>query len=197
VPAVLVNRVRDDLPELPDDRKRRYLDAGIALADALILSNEHELSDYFDAAAPNAGVDAQTCANWVLVEVVGALKKRDVHIAQSPVSPVQLAALLSRIADGTISGKIAKQVFEAMLEGEGDADAIIEARGLKQITDDGALDGVIEEVLGRSQKQIDQYLSGQEKVFNYFVGQVMAATRGRANPDRVRDLMKEKLEERR
>ncbi|MDX1571401.1 MAG: Asp-tRNA(Asn)/Glu-tRNA(Gln) amidotransferase subunit GatB [Xanthomonadales bacterium] len=196
IDTTILESARRSMPELPDARKQRLIDLGVARADAVTLAGEPALGDYFDQVRAHVEADPQITANWVLVELVGGLKKRDLGVEASPVSPQDLAGLLARIDDGTISGKIAKQVFEAMLAGEGDADAIIQARGLTQITDADALTRQVAEVLERSETQIEQYLSGQDKVFNYFVGQVMAATRGRANPDAVRELLIEELDKR-
>jgi len=192
----LMSRMKTELPELPDARKHRYrTELGLPLNDALMLTESPVLAEFFEATHQRVGSEAKLCANWVLVELVGALNKADLNLDHSPVGPEQLAGLLQRMVDGTISSKIAKQVFEQMWSGQGNADQIIEAKGLKQITDNSAIESEIDQVLASSQKQVKQFLSGEDKVFNYFVGQVMKATRGKANPDQVRDTLKVKLEQ--
>jgi aspartyl-tRNA(Asn)/glutamyl-tRNA(Gln) amidotransferase subunit B len=191
----LISEIDGLMPELPDLRKRRFVEhLGISLADAVTLTAEPMLADFFEACHQAAGGEARKAANWVLVELMGALHRTGTPLADSPVSPQQLADLLRRMNDGTISGKIAKAVFEGMMDGQGDADAIIEAKGLKQITDSGAIEAVIDQTLADAPDQIEQYRAGSQKVFNYFVGQVMKATRGRANPGEVQRLLREKLD---
>ena len=155
---------------------------------------DEELADYFEAVVEAAGGQGKLSANWVMGDFSGALNKAGLDIDASPVSAGDLGGLLLRIEDGTISGKIAKQVFEAMWNGEGSADAIIEQQGLKQISDSGAIEAIIQEVLDNSPKQIEQYRGGQQKVFGYFVGQVMKATQGKANPKQVNELLRKKLD---
>ena len=149
---------------------------------------------YFEAAAAAAGGAGKLAANWVMGELSGALNKENCAITDSPVSAGTLGGLLQRIEDGTISGKLAKQVFEAMWKGEGTADEIIEQQGLKQISDAGAIAGIIKEVLDNNPKQLEQYRGGQEKLFGFFVGQVMKATRGKANPKQVNELLRKLLD---
>lgn len=132
-------------------------------------------------------------ANWIMGDLLGALNKHDLDITQSPVSAEMLGGMIKRIADSTISGKIAKQVFEAMWKGEGDADTIIDKQGLKQITDTGAIEKIIDDVIANNADQVEQYRSGKDKVFGFFVGQVMKATKGKANPQQVNQLLKDKL----
>jgi aspartyl-tRNA(Asn)/glutamyl-tRNA(Gln) amidotransferase subunit B len=162
--------------------------------DATQLTVSRELADYFEAAASATRADAKTVANWITGDLSGYLNKENMDIADSPVGAGQLAGLTDRIHDKTISGKIAKEVFEAMWHGEGDADDIIDNKGLKQITDTGAIEKIIDEVLMRSQQQVEQYKSGQAKVFGYFVGQVMQDTKGKANPQQVNEILKRKLD---
>ena len=126
-------------------------------------------------------------------ELLGALNKNDLAVLQSPVSAEMLAGMIKRIADNTISGKIAKQIFESMWKGEGEADAIIEKQGLKQITDTGAIEKIIDEIIAANQDQVEQYRSGKDKVFGFFVGQVMKVSKGKANPQQVNQLLKDKL----
>ena len=162
--------------------------------DAGILTASRELADYFEAAVLAAGGAGKLTANWVMGELSGALNRDDRDITDSPVSAGTLGGLLLRIEDGTISGKIAKQVFEAMWKGEGTADEIIEQQGLKQISDASAIEGIIKEVLDNNPKQIEQYRGGQDKLFGFFVGQVMKATQGKANPKQVNELLRKLLD---
>ena len=188
-----IEAVRATLPELPDARKQRFVDQyGLSDYDASVLTASREMADYFEEAV-RVGGDGKLAANWVISELSGMLNKEGREITDSPVSASMLGGMLQRIQDDTISGKIAKQVFEAMWNGEGDADAVIERKGLKQITDTGAIEQIIQGVLDASPKQIEQYRSGQEKIFGYFVGQVMKATQGKANPAQVNELLKRLL----
>jgi aspartyl-tRNA(Asn)/glutamyl-tRNA(Gln) amidotransferase subunit B len=187
--------VRKTLPELPDARKARLVNEhGLSDYDAAVLTASRELADYFEAAVQAASGAGKLTANWVMGELSGALNKSDCDIGSSPVSAAALGGLLLRIEDGTISGKIAKQVFEAMWKGEGSADDIIEQQGLKQISDSSAIEGIIRDVLDNNPKQIEQYRGGQEKLFGFFVGQVMKATQGKANPKQVNELLRKLLD---
>ena len=190
-----IDAVSDSLPELPDAKRDRFSsEYGLSAYDAGVLTASRELADYFEAVVVAGGGQGKLSANWVMGEFSGALNKAGLEIADSPVSAEDLGGLLQRIEDGTISGKIAKQVFEAMWNGEGTADAIIEQKGLKQISDSSAIESIIQEVLDNSPKQIEQYRGGQQKVFGYFVGQVMKATQGKANPKQVNELLRKKLD---
>ena len=198
LPVVLdqefIDGVAAALPELPAARRQRFVDQyGLSDYDAGVLTASREFAEFFEATAREAGGNGKLAANWVMGEFTAALNKGGIDIADSPVSSGDLGRMLLRIDDGTISGKIAKQVFEAMWNGEGDADRIIEEKGLKQITDPAAIEAVIREVLENSPKQLEQYRGGQEKVFGYFVGQVMKATKGKANPGEVNALLKKML----
>jgi aspartyl-tRNA(Asn)/glutamyl-tRNA(Gln) amidotransferase subunit B len=188
-----VEGVRETLPELPDAKRARFqAEYALSAYDAGVLTATREMAQYFEATARACG-DAKLAANWVMGDLSGALNKAGIEVAQSPVGAPALAALLGRILDGTISGKIAKQVFEAMFEGGGDADMVIERRGLRQITDTAAIDRAIEQIIAQHPAQAAQYRSGQEKLLGFFVGQVMKATGGKANPQQVNDLLKERL----
>jgi aspartyl-tRNA(Asn)/glutamyl-tRNA(Gln) amidotransferase subunit B len=187
--------VRATLPELPDEKAARFArDLGLSVYDAGVLSASRELGAYFEAVLTDLGkAHAKLAANWVMGELSSALNRDNVDIAASQVSPAALSGLLARIVDATISGKIAKDVFEAMwAEGQG-ADDIIEKRGLKQITDSGAIEGVIDAVIAANPKQLADYRAGKDKLFGFFVGQVMKATEGKANPAQLNDLLKSKL----
>ena len=182
------------LPELPEAKKARFQkDYGLSAYDAAVLTGSKQLAAYYEAVVKASAAEAKLCANWVITDLLGALNKLGKDIAESPVSAEGLAGLLKRIADKTISGKIAKEVFEAMLAGEGEADAVIKARGLVQITDESAIVKAIEEVMAKNPGQLADYRSGKDKLFGFFVGQVMKATQGKANPDAVNRLLKEKL----
>jgi aspartyl-tRNA(Asn)/glutamyl-tRNA(Gln) amidotransferase subunit B len=158
-----------------------------------VLTSSREMAEFFERTAEAAGGEGKLSANWVMGELSGVLNKEGKEISDSPVSPEMLGGMLQRISDGTISGKIAKQVFEAMWQGEGDADTVIENQGLKQITDSGAIEKIVREVLEANPKQIEQYKGGQQKVFGFFVGQVMKATQGKANPAEVNKILKQAL----
>ncbi|MGA8260204.1 MAG: Asp-tRNA(Asn)/Glu-tRNA(Gln) amidotransferase GatCAB subunit B, partial [Arenicellales bacterium] len=160
-----------------------------------LLTQSRSAADYFEAAAKTCVGSPRTVANWIAGDLSSLLNENNLDISQSPVSPGMLARLIDRIEDGTISGKIAKDVFRAMWDGEGDADAIIGDKGLKQITDTAEIEKIIDDVLSRSEAQIEQYRSGQEKVFGYFVGQVMKATAGKANPKQVNEMLRKKLDD--
>jgi aspartyl-tRNA(Asn)/glutamyl-tRNA(Gln) amidotransferase subunit B len=187
------------MPELPLARRERFTaDYGLSDYDAGVLTDEREVADYFELAARACG-DAKLAANWVQGELLAALNAADIAIAASPVSAAQLAGLIDRIKDQTISGKIAKQVFEGMWQGEGDADAIIAARGLKQVSDSGALEAMVLEVISANPDQVAQYRAAdpdkRKKLSGFFVGQIMKASKGQANPQMVNALLISKLEE--
>ena len=183
---------RASLPELPDAKRRRYEDAGVTPYNAGVLTAEVETARWFDALLA-AGVAAGPASNWVTGELFGALNRLGVGIADSPVMPQRAAELLALVADGTLSGSLAKQVFEAMLE-TGDAPAaIVESRGLKQTSDTGAIEAVIAEVLAKNPGQLAQYRGGKEALFGFFVGQTMKAMGGKANPAVVNDLLRKAL----
>jgi len=186
--------VKADLPELPDAKKARFTtEYSLSVYDAAVLTSSRDLANYFEEVVKDSGSEAKLCANWVMGDLSALLNKNNLDITTSPVSSNQLAGMLKRITDNTISGKIAKQVFEAMWAGEGDADSIIEAKGLKQVTDSGAIESLIDEILANNPKQLEQYRGGKDKLFGFFVGQVMKASKGKANPEQVNALLKEKL----
>jgi aspartyl-tRNA(Asn)/glutamyl-tRNA(Gln) amidotransferase subunit B len=189
-----IEALRADLPELPDAKRQRFIaQYGLPAYDAAVLCASRELADFYEAAVAASGGQAKPCANWVMVEVLGALNREGKEIGQCPISPTMLGELVRRITDGTISGKIAKEVFEAMWQGEGEADAVIEARGLKQISDESAIAALIDEVLRGNPIQVEQYRQGKEQVLAFFVGQVMKKSRGKANPQRLNALLRGKL----
>ena len=188
-----IERVKSEMPELPEVKKRRFVsDYMLPLHDAVALTALPGLARSFEATI-QAGGDAKLAANWLLGEFSAAVNRAEIDPAEAPVSGQQLGGLLKRIQDGTISGKIAKDVFDAMWAGEGDADAIIEKRGLRQISDQGAIEKIVDEVLAANAAAIAEYKAGREKAFNSLVGKVMAASKGRANPAQVNAILKRKL----
>ena len=198
IEPAFIEQVRSELPELPQQKRERFQSAfGLSAYDASVLSASREMADYFEQVQQTCG-DAKLAANWVMGELSSLLNKSDIEIDQSPVSASQLGGMILRIKDNTISGKIAKMVFEAMAAGEGDADQIIEAKGLKQVTDSGAIEAMLDEVLAANAEQVEQYRASDEakrgKMFGFFVGQAMKASKGKANPQQVNQLLKQKLE---
>jgi len=186
-----IDAVGKTLPELPDAKRDRFMQVyGLSRYDASALTASRDLADFFERTVEAAGGEGKLSANWVMGELSGLLNKEGRDISASPVSPERLGGMLQRIEDGTISGKIAKQVFEAMWNGEGDADAIIEKKGLKQITDTGAIEKIVRDVLDANPKQVEQFKGGQEKLLGFFVGQVMKASQGKANPGEVNKILK-------
>lgn len=178
-------QVQADLPELPDAKRQRFIDVlGLSEKDALELSSQRDIAEYFESVTEHSG-EVKLSANWVMGELSASLNREDKSIAECPVSAELLAGLVKRIADKTISGKIAKSIFTAMWAGEGDADTIIESKGLKQITDTGAITAMVEEVIANNPNQVEQYRAGKEQLIGFFVGQVMKASKGKANPAQV------------
>jgi aspartyl-tRNA(Asn)/glutamyl-tRNA(Gln) amidotransferase subunit B len=196
ISSAWIDEVKAAMPELPEAMQARFArDYGLSAYDAGTLTAARETAAYFERAVAAAGAgNAKLCANWVMGELAARLNREEKDIAAAPVGPAQLAGLVARIADNTISGKIAKEVFDALWNGEGDsAEAIIEAKGLKQISDTGALEKVIDEVLAANPKSVEEFRAGKEKAFNALVGQAMKATKGKANPQQVNELLKKKL----
>jgi len=195
IDEAFIDAVRATLPELPDEKAARFArEFGLSPYDAGVLSASRELGAYFESVvAELSAAHAKLAANWVMGELSSALNRDNVDIGDSHVRPVQLSGLLARIVDRTISGKIAKEVFETMWSGGKSADDIIEASGLRQITDSSAIEGVIDAVMAANPKQLADYRSGKDKLFGFFVGQVMKATEGKANPAQLNELLKSKL----
>jgi aspartyl-tRNA(Asn)/glutamyl-tRNA(Gln) amidotransferase subunit B len=188
-----IERVRAGMPELPEAKRLRYVgEHALTPIDAVSLTASRGFTDVFETAM-HAGAQAKLAANWVLGEFASAINKADIDPAAAPVSGAALGGLLVRIQDGTISGKIAKEVFDAMWAGEGSADAIIEKRGLKQISDTGAIEKIVDGVVAANADTVAEYKAGKEKAFNALVGKVMAATKGKANPAQVNAILKEKI----
>jgi aspartyl-tRNA(Asn)/glutamyl-tRNA(Gln) amidotransferase subunit B len=194
VDAAFIEAARQALPELPDAKQERFMsEYRLNAYDAGVLTSSRELADYFEDTVVALGGEAKLCANWVMGEVSGFLNKEGKDIGASPVTSRQLAGLLRRIQDHTISGKIAKEVFEAMWQGAGDADAVIDQRGLRQITDSAAIERIVDAVIAANPGQLAQYRGGKDKLFGFFVGQVMKASQGKANPQQVNELLLQKL----
>jgi len=195
VESAWIEKIRQSLPELPLARKERLMrQYQLPAYDAGILTMTRELADYYEAVAQKCR-DYKLASNWVMGEVLRVLNERKIDINQFPISAHRLSGLLNLILDETISSKIAKTVFEEMLTSGEDAAAIVQRKGLAQVTDRAAIEAIVVKVLKENPKQVEQYRSGKEKVFGYFVGQVMRATRGKANPGLVNEILKEKLRE--
>jgi aspartyl-tRNA(Asn)/glutamyl-tRNA(Gln) amidotransferase subunit B len=194
IDTTFIERVKADLPELPDDKKQRFIDEyGFSVEDASVLTSSRELADYFESAVKCVEGGTKPMANWIMGELSAALNRNGMDIIASPISAEALGGLVQRIQDNTISGKMAKEVFEAMWSGEGSADEVIEERGLKQITDNSAIEPMIDEIIANNPKQLEQYRAGKEKLLGFFVGQVMKASKGKANPGQVNEILKKKL----
>ena len=190
----LMDQIRKELPELPQEKKYRFIEEhNLSEYDADVLTSQKALADYFEQMIINNTSNAKLCANWIMGELSASLNKNQIEITESPISAVDLSILVSRIADDTISGKIAKDVFKAMWGGEGSVDEIIESRGLKQMTDSGAIEAIVDEIIANNAPQVEQYKSGNEKIIGFFVGQIMKATSGKANPKQVNELLRKKL----
>ena len=196
ITADWIAQVKSGLPELPQAMQQRFgAECGLSSYDAAALTASREIAAYFEAVLASAGKEnAKLVANWVMGDLSARLNKDGLEISAVPLAPTLLAGIIRRIADNTISNKIARDVFEALWAGDGkDADAVIEAKGWKQITDTGAIEALVDEVLAANQKSVEEYRAGKEKAFNALVGQAMKATRGKANPQQVTDLLKKKL----
>jgi len=187
-----IERIRATLHELPDQKKHRFIDDyGLSAYDASVLIAEQNRAAFYEDVANDN--DAKLAANWVINELLGILNKNETALEDSPVSAAQLSGLIKLIKDDTISGKIAKDVFSEMYATGKDADAIVEEKGLKQVTDTGAIEAIVDEVIAENQGQIEAYRGGKDKLFGFFVGQVMKKSQGKANPGVVNTLLKEKL----
>jgi len=194
ISAEYIETVRQQLPELPDAKRHRFIDEyQLKADDAAILTNSRPVADFYEATVAASDAKPQLVANWVVGDLSGALNRDGLDITESKVSADALAGLLTRIEDNTISGKIAKQVFEAMWDGEGSADDVIEAKGLRQITDNSAIEAVVDKVIEANPGQVAEYRAGKDKLIGFFVGQVMKETRGQANPGQVNQILKDKL----
>jgi len=191
-----IAEVQASLPELPQAMRARFVrDYGLSDYDAACLTATREQADYFEQTVAAAGRElAKPCANWLMGEIAARLNREDIELAAAPLRPNKLAGIVRRVADGTLSSKLAKGVFDALWSGEGeDADAVIAARGLQQISDSGELERLVDEVIAGNGKSVEEYRAGKEKAFNALVGQVMKASRGKANPQQAGELLKRKL----
>nr|VFK58385.1 MAG: aspartyl/glutamyl-tRNA(Asn/Gln) amidotransferase subunit B [Candidatus Kentron sp. TUN]VFK61770.1 MAG: aspartyl/glutamyl-tRNA(Asn/Gln) amidotransferase subunit B [Candidatus Kentron sp. TUN]VFK67312.1 MAG: aspartyl/glutamyl-tRNA(Asn/Gln) amidotransferase subunit B [Candidatus Kentron sp. TUN] len=192
--ADFIEEIRRTLPELPDTKKTRFQsEYGLSAIEAGLLTSNPELADFYEMTVTTSGNAAKLSANWIIVDLTGALNKAGKEITESPVNPEMLGNMIRRITDGTISGKIAKQVFDAMWNGEGKADDIINAKELRQVTDTGEIERFVDDIIAKNPKQVAEYQSGKEKLLGFFVGLVMKASRGKANPQQVNELLREKL----
>jgi aspartyl-tRNA(Asn)/glutamyl-tRNA(Gln) amidotransferase subunit B len=192
-----IESIRKELPELPDARHDRFMEQyGLSSYDTNILSSDASMAQYFETATKISG-DSKLTANWIMGELSARLNTANLSIKHSPLSAEQLAGMIARIADGTISSKMAKQVFDGIWNGNGDADSIIEAQGLKQVSDSGAIEAMVDEVITNSDKQVDNFRNADEskrpKMLGYFVGQIMKASKGQANPQQVNEILLKKL----
>jgi aspartyl-tRNA(Asn)/glutamyl-tRNA(Gln) amidotransferase subunit B len=189
----LLERIRATLPELPDEKKHRFMNEfGLGAYDASVLIAEQTRADYFETVVKKAG-DAKLAANWVINELLGWLNKNNTSLEESPVNADQLGQLVARIVDNTISGKIAKDVFATMTATGKDADTIIDEKGLKQVTDTSAIEAMVDDVLAANPDNVQAYKDGKTQLLGFFVGQVMKASQGKANPAMVNELLKGKL----
>lgn len=189
-----IEQVRATLPELPHDKQLRYVnDLGLTAYDAGVLTSSREMADFFEAALNEAPGQAKICANWIIGEVSAQLNRDGLDMVQCPISARQLGGILQRIADGTISNSGAKEVFRTMWAEGGEADAIIEAKGLKQVSDSGAIEALVDEIIAANADKVAEYRSGKDKLFGFFVGLAMKASKGKANPAQLNDILKKKL----
>ena len=195
ISEAFIERIRGELPELPDARQERYTSTlGLSVADAVAISSDIDRADYFDACLA-AGADAKQSANWMMGELSAYLNKHNVSISRSPISPAMLAQLIARVDDGTLSSKTAKTLFDALWGAEpaGNIDDLIEKLNLAQLSDSGALSKIVDDLIAANPKQFDELRSGKEKMLGFFVGQVMKATQGKANPQQVNQIIRNKL----
>ena len=196
VEDAFINQVRDSMPELPQARRARFIDAlGLASSDADALMSDRATADYFESVIATDGVPAKLAANWIIGELAGRMNKENCAIQASPVQADRMSQLLVRVNDGTISGKIGKQVFDEMWTSDASADDIIDKKGLKQITDTSAIEAMIDEVIAANPSQVAEYQGGKEKLLSFFVGAVMKASKGKANPGQLNQILRDKLKQ--
>jgi len=189
-----INEIRISLPELPSAKKDRFVESyKLKSADAEVLTSSKKLADFYEEVNKGTDIDPQSTANWIIGDFMAALNKADLEIEESKISASDLASLLNKIADQTISGKIAKEVFESMWKGEGSAEEIIEKKGLVQITDDSEIENIVNQVIENNPSQVKEYLGGKSQLLGYFVGQIMKETKGKANPQKVNEILRRKL----
>jgi aspartyl-tRNA(Asn)/glutamyl-tRNA(Gln) amidotransferase subunit B len=189
-----IEEVRATLPELPHDKQARYVgELGLSAYDASLLTASREMADFFEAALGEVPGQAKACANWLIGEVSAQLNRDGLDMTQCPITAQQLGGMLKRIGDGTISNSGAKEVFRAMWVEGGEADAIIESKGLKQVSDSGAIEALVDEIIAANADKVAEYRSGKDKLFGFFVGLAMKASKGKANPAQLNDILKKKL----
>ena len=189
-----IEQVRATMPELPQAKRARFVkEYGLSAYDAGVLTASREIAAYFEDVVKNLGGEAKLCANWVMGDISSMVNKAGLEFTDSRIGSRELAGLVKRIVDGTISGKIAKDVFEAMWNGEGDADTIIEAKGLKQISDSSEIEKIVDAIIASNSAQVAEYRAGKDKLFSFFVGLAMKASKGKANPSQLNDMLKRKL----
>jgi aspartyl-tRNA(Asn)/glutamyl-tRNA(Gln) amidotransferase subunit B len=195
ITPAMIEAVKGEMPELPDAKRARFMSQySLNEYDAMVLTNSREIADYYEAVvAATGGKDAKIAANWVMGELNARLNNDNLSISESPVDAPRMAGLIARILDNTISGKIAKDVFDAMWTSQDSADAIIESKGLKQITDTVAIAAMVRGVIDQFPEQLAEYKGGRDKLFGFFVGEVMKATKGKANPGQVNQILKDEL----
>ncbi len=195
ITAEFIDSIKRELPELPEEKRRRFQKIyQLGSYDIQLLTQHMEIANYFEALLKiDNSISPKLAANWITGDLVAALNKNNLEISESPINAEQLGGLLRRIADNTLSGSMAKQVFEAMWNTKGKADAIIESQGLKQITDTRELEKIIDEIITSNAQQVEEYRSGKIKLFDFFVGQIMKTTKGKANPQKVTEFLKKKL----
>ena len=190
----LVEEIKATLPELPEAKKTRFVEEyKLSDADALVLTQDRETADYFETVTENCNGEAKITANWIIGELFASLNKDNLSINQSPIEPKRFTDLLNRIADKTLSGKTAKQVFAELWSSDKAVDDIIDEKGLKQITDTGAIETIVDEVIANCPDQVQQFKDGNDKVIGFLVGQVMQKSKGKANPQMANELLKSKL----
>lgn len=195
VTDALIEQVRSELPELPQQKHQRFMDQyGLSTYDASVLVSSKDMAEYFENVVKESGDQPKLAANWITSELLGALNKAGLDLQESPITSAQLGKLIARIADNTISGKIGKTIFEALWNKEGDVDEIIEKRGLKQVTDTAAIEKLIDEIIAANPQQVADYRGGKDKLFGFFVGQAMKASGGTLNPGQLNELLKKKLQ---
>ena len=189
-----IEAIRATLPELPAAKKARFeSELGLSADDADILTHSREVADYFEQVKKTSSAESKLIANWMTGELFANLNKSDLDVSESPINTEQFATLMDRVADNTLSGKTAKQVFAGLWEQQGEVDQIIEQQGLKQITDSGAIESIVDEVIANCPEQVQQFKDGNDKVIGFLVGQVMQKSKGKANPQMVNQLLIEKM----
>jgi aspartyl-tRNA(Asn)/glutamyl-tRNA(Gln) amidotransferase subunit B len=194
VEDALVERLRAELPELPDEKRDRFVrDHELSEYDASVLTVSRPLADFYERVVASTRARPKAAANWIIGDLMGALNREGLEIGESKVAPEALGALLDKIEDGTISGKIAKDVFDAVWSGEGDVAKIIEERALEQISDSASIGALVDQVIAANPDQAEQYRGGKTQVLGFLVGQVMKASQGKANPQQVNAMLRQKL----